>query len=917
VDAARLQRIQEIFHAVRESAPSERESVLSQACQGDQDLRKQVVSLLAGASSDDELFPRQAISLLAQAIAVDLSPGQSLGPYRIEAHLGEGGMGKVYKARDTRLRRTVAVKISKFEFNQRFEREARAVAALNHPNICTLYDIGPNYLVMEFVEGSELKGPLPFAKAVDYACQILGALDVAHRKGIVHRDLKPANILVTKSGVKVLDFGLAKVPASQEEDSASNATTAITSEGTIAGTLHYMAPEQLQAGQIDTRADIFSFGCVLYEMLTGKRAFDGSNPASVIAAVMERPGPSVSKVAPVSLDRALQRCLEKDPETRWQNARDLMMELQWIAQKADEATALVSKPGLERWSLLAIAGLLAAGAAWGWLRPHSPAAKPPALAFTVTPPAGMNLAAVGNQVGAPQVSPDSAYLVEANLLRDLNSFQTEAMPAWRGMTGAEFWSADSKWLAIPFPKNLTKVHLPDGAPETIADLAGPTRGGAWAADGTILLAFAGGKPGLYLLAPDSRQFEKLSIPDLTDGRFSWPEFVAGGPDFLFFFRELNSDEGAVYLATLQGRKLANLTRIMKNETAAHYSAADGHLLFVQDDKLYSQEFSLRQRKLIGEPGLIEKSVASAPGVGLADFSISRSGVLTWRPGVTAASQVTAFDRDGQPAGLTGPPSNFVGLRLSPDEAHLLTRSGDGSSQILEVDKPGVLRLGKIQWLVWSSDGSRLFGSNGSQILERPANGAGDTRPVATTPDIQFVEDVSRDGKLALYVTNKHSVFSVRLDGDLQSKPMPLADTGDLISAPRFLPDGQSVIYSVAGPNNRSSGIFVQPLAGSGLRRQILNGGINPISRGDGKEILYVDGPPAQVWSLPVSGPVSSLRFGTPKPLFRINRLATDLISGLDFLAVSRDGSRIYFPQEVEQPEDSKVIEVRSGWAKTP
>ena len=261
-----------------------------------------------------------------------LSAGDRLGPYEVLAPIGAGGMGEVWKARDTRLDRTVAIKTCKVEFNERFEREARAVSALNHPHICQLYDVGPNYLVMEFVEGSPLKGPMALDKALALAIQLAGAMDSAHRTGITHRDLKPANVLVTKSGIKVLDFGIAKMARARgvgvSEDTVAQAPT---QEGTILGTLQYMAPEQLQAREVDGRADIFSFGCVLYEMLTGKRAFDGQNAASIIAAVMERPAPTVEEVAPAALDRVVKRCLEKDPDDRWQTARDLKAELVWIA----------------------------------------------------------------------------------------------------------------------------------------------------------------------------------------------------------------------------------------------------------------------------------------------------------------------------------------------------------------------------------------------------------------------------------------------------------------------------------------------------------------------------------------------------------------------------------------------------------
>src|SRR5450631_3695691 len=277
-----------------------------------------------------------------------ISPGERLGPYEILVSIGKGGMGEVWKAHDSRLNRDVAIKVSAAQFSERFEREAQAIAALNHPNICQLYDVGPNYLVMEYIEGTPLKGPLPLDLALKYAAQICDALDAAHKKGITHRDLKPANILVTKAGIKLLDFGLAKLASANSGPSLkpddATLTMALTGKNEIVGTLYYMSPEQLQAqatGQeIDGRSDIFSFGLVLYEMLTGKRAFEGSSPASVIAAIMERPAPSIATIAPSALDRLLQRCLAKDPDDRWQTARDLKAELEWISSAPEPGSGV-------------------------------------------------------------------------------------------------------------------------------------------------------------------------------------------------------------------------------------------------------------------------------------------------------------------------------------------------------------------------------------------------------------------------------------------------------------------------------------------------------------------------------------------------------------------------------------------------
>src|SRR3984893_7394071 len=285
---------------------------------------------------------------------MSLGAGERLGPYEILAPIGAGGMGEVYKARDTRLDRIVAIKVSKTEFSERFEREAHAVAAVNPPHICQLYDVGPNYLVMEYIEGTPLKGPLPLDQTLKYAAQICDALDAAHKKNITHRDLKQANILVTKAGVKLLDFGLAKMGPAIKADQATF-TMALTGKGQILGTLLYMSPEQINGQEADARSDIFSFGLVLYEMLTGKRAFEGSTPASVIGAILERPAPSIADVAPRALDGILRRCLEKDPEDRWQTVRDLHAALELLGQAISPAVAPPPSPMRLAWLVAAVA----------------------------------------------------------------------------------------------------------------------------------------------------------------------------------------------------------------------------------------------------------------------------------------------------------------------------------------------------------------------------------------------------------------------------------------------------------------------------------------------------------------------------------------------------------------------------------
>jgi serine/threonine protein kinase len=390
-----------------------------------------------------------------------LAAGAKLGPYEILAPIGAGGMGEVYKARDTRLDRIVAVKVSKTEFNERFEREARAIATLNHPHICTLYDVGPNYLVMEYVEGVPLKGPLPLDQALKYAAEICDALDAAHKKNITHRDLKPANILVTKSSVKLLDFGLAKVgtPLSAGEGTI---TMALTGKGEILGTFQYMSPEQINGQDAGPPSDIFSFGLVLYEMLTGKRAFDGSTPASVIAAILERPAPSVADVAPPALDRVLKRCLEKDPENRWQSARDLKaaLELATVGQAAGQVPDPPSQTrGLRHpaWAAAAIFALALAALAFVHFREKPPVSE--LTRFQIPPPDKVTL---GNQLS---LSPDGRRLaftargansVTQIWVRSLETLEARPLTGTDGVDGL-FWSPDSRFIGFGTVSKLKKV----------------------------------------------------------------------------------------------------------------------------------------------------------------------------------------------------------------------------------------------------------------------------------------------------------------------------------------------------------------------------------------------------------------------------------------------------------------------------
>ncbi len=413
----RWRKVEELYHAASEKAPAERAVFLAESCNGDGDLRREVEELLQQSEGAERILDHPARQLLEQA---ELQEGQTLGPYRILGLIGSGGMGSVYKAFDPRLGRQVAIKILRAGATGRFRREARAVAALNHPHICTLYDIGPNYLVMEYLEGVPVQGPMPLPEALKLAIAIADGLDAAHRKGVIHRDLKPANILLTESGAKLLDFGLAKLPAPTGSDTPDSLTWASTGQMTIAGTMQYMSPEQLQGRPTDARSDIFSFGLVLFEILSGRPAFEADNSASLIAAILTAQ-PRVRQFLPqlpVEVERVLNRCLEKDPEGRWQSARDLKAALEWIVSAAAPPAPRHSRTA---WILAAILALTSAVLAWLHWGPEFPLARLVALTeagaeqvpqLTLFDREGRKLGAVGAPAdySNPALSPDGKRL---------------------------------------------------------------------------------------------------------------------------------------------------------------------------------------------------------------------------------------------------------------------------------------------------------------------------------------------------------------------------------------------------------------------------------------------------------------------------------------------------------------------------
>src|SRR5579862_313061 len=880
----RWAQIKEVFGAAFELRQAERSSFLDSACDDDAELRAEVEHLL---EEGDATLHSPASGVLNAAAEPEL--GGMVGPYRIESKLGEGGMGVVYRATDTRLGRNIALKFVKAQFAQRSEREARAVAALNHPNICTLHDVGPDYLVMELVEGDTLaerlkKGRMPMAVVLQYGAQIADALAAAHARRIIHRDLKPANIMITKSGVKVLDFGLARIHAQPGET--------LTGSYAVMGTPAYMSPQQREGKEADAQTDIYSFGLVLYEMATGERAFEAVD---------------LRTLQPLSLERVVKTCLKRDPEERWHSASDLKRQLEWIGSEAGEAVSIPAGRARLLWWIAAGAVLAVTGWFGGMRMWRQAGSAPGDVSFTILPPAGKHLSPVGSFDG-DRISPDGSMILfsttERLYVRRLSSLEGEILPDvdW---FGAPFWAPDSQSIAFPSDGGrLMKMRIPKGAPEVVAEdkRLVHERGGSWGEKGIILVAH--GNSGLFSVPAAGGTPQPIRVPGLKEGGYYNPEFLPGGQDFLFEFAASDLEGAQVYIATLRDDIAVNLQLLLDNETAAAFTpAGGGRILYVRNDNLYSQKLDRKARKLVGDPELLQERVATFVGPRNAYFSVSRTGTLVWREGTTMVSQATAFDRTGKRTGIAGTPAPVISIRLSPDESRLIAL-GEAGLWIVEANGPGQVRinLGTGAVPFWSPDSERLIFTRGRKLMERPVSDSGQTSQLAEmVGSMTLLKGVSPDGRRVLYGDGA-ALYAFALD----SKGVPERIFGKRADNAAMSPDGKWAVYN---PNDED-GVYVQRLSGNGLPRQIAKDGTFAVWRADGKEILLYDG--LNILSVRVEGTGETLQFAEPKKLFSVAApMEAAVASGARPLAVNRDGSRIYFLQSPVQP-DAGVIKVRTG-----
>ncbi len=880
-----------------------------------------------------------------------LSIGTRLGPYEILAPLGAGGMGEVYRARDTRLRREVAIKILPARLSDdpervlRFEREARAASGLNHPAIVTIYDISTvdsiSLIVMELVDGRPLRSlldfqPLPLKRLLGIAAQVADGLAKAHGAGIVHRDLKPENLMVTDDGfVKILDFGLAKLAQPEGEDNVTQTPTVsgATEPGIVMGTIGYMSPEQALGKPLDFRSDQFSFGSVLYEMATGRRAFSrGSAPETLTAIIRDEPEPmgSLSPVAPAPLRWVIERCLAKSPEDRYASTRDLARDLATLRDRLSETSSAASASGIAapaptpahralRAIPWAIAILLAAGL--GWLVSASSRSKAPALApmrFSVTLPPGVVLSQSDIESHS-SISPDGRWLVfvgssgerEQLYLRAIDSIEAHPLAGTDGAI-SPFWSPDSRNIGFFADGKLQRISVAGGAPQVICDggiealpnwgssgqilfiqLGQPSRAGIWAVD-------AGGGEPRRIRALDAARNESADL---------WPRFLADGRHFLFTTLDPSLERGRL---PLRLGSLDSTSETAIGQVPSRFEVASGHLLVVREGVLLAQPFD--GQRLTGEPVALANHVYQFNGPLMAGFSASQTGTIAYEL-ATRPSRVSWLDRHGAVLETLPVTGAILSLRLSPDGRRVALGIDDekkGSSDIWTYDferrLPARVTLDPRDEKnpMWSADGRTIYFRcdwHGPPDVCRVTVGAPETAaPFVVRPGVQFPEDVSPDGRSLVFAE-----FIRRTNGDLWL--FPLTGEGQAVAltqAPfdekgaRFSPDGRWLAYYSNESGNRE--VYIRPVAETGERIRVSSsGGTMPRWRRDGRELFYLS-PDKAVMSVPL-GSGDRPQPGVATTLFRVDGVVRDFDA-------AADGQR--FLVDIAEPDPAPIL-VLANW----
>jgi eukaryotic-like serine/threonine-protein kinase len=886
------------------------------------------------------------LTVVERSMAILL--GKTMGPYQILSAIGAGGMGEVYKARDTRLDRTVAIKVlsahlaDRADLRERFDREARTIAGLNHPHICTLFDIGHqdgiDYLVMEYLEGETLasrlkRGALPMEQVLLYAIEISDALDKAHRNGITHRDLKPGNIMLTKSGTKLLDFGLAKLQQDAKPATPFSELATIqggeTAEGTILGTLQYTAPEQVEARPVDARTDIFAFGAVVYEMATGKKAFEGRSQASLIAKILETdPAPisSLQPMTPTALDRLVKKCLAKEPEKRWQAASDVCDELKWIAEQGQGTQAAMplsvapAKRGVRErlgWLVAAVAILVAVALSTAVFYFRRPSAEVKTVRFTINPPEKGRFPVLAYAPVFLSVSPDGSKLAFIAVdstghsmlwIRDLDSRAAQPLPGTDDGVGP-FWSPDSRFVAFTANSVLKKVAVAGGPPQTLTTLAGGIGSGTWNREGVILLGGTSGGPILRMTSGGSSATPVTALDASRQQDFhAWPYFLPDGKHFLYLAHSRNQENSAIYVGSVDSKE----TKLLVNANSSAFYCPPGYLLFTRAGTLLAQPFDADHLELKGDASPMADGLQFISSNGGSAVAVSESGVLAYRVApANAQTELFWVDRKGGEQPLPVPPHAYRNPRLSPDGQRVAVTIDELGSQewLLDVGRGTLTRLtfeGSYNGAVaWTPDGKQIaFATDraGSRnLFWQLTDGSGRVERLTTGDYTEVGSSWSPDGQTLAYEESTpgagYDLWVFRLS---DHKSQPFLQTRFNEIAPRFSPDGRWLAY--ASDESGRYEIYVQPYPGPGGKWQIsTEGGTEPVWARNG-ELFYRNGDKMMVVE---TNTKSNFSADKPKLLFERHYATYNTMPAYD---VTPDGQRFLLAKTGGQaPEEINVV----------
>jgi len=861
-------------------------------------------------------------------------------------------MGEVYVARDMDIGRDVAIKVLPSKFSedrdrlQRFQQEACAAGALNHPNILSIYDAGKHngaaYVVSELLEGDTLrKGiggtPLAQRRAIDYALQIANGLAAAHEKGIIHRDLKPENIFVTNDGrVKILDFGLAKLTQLDGNQAQTDVPTrrVDTDPGVVMGTVGYMSPEQLKGRVVDQRSDIFSFGAILYEMLSGQRAFHRESVAETMSAILREDPPDLSetneRISP-ALERIVNHCLEKNPEGRFHSASDLAFALEALSgSTVSKETTAVDEPVSSRsplgrwvpWSVAAVALLLAAIALiWAYTRnaPVTNATGP--LRFSV------NLPENAVTVGPPVISPNGRHIVyrlntqdnkELLWLRALDSFDARPLAGTEGAI-QPFWSPDSRSVAFFANTKLKRIDLSGGAPQTVCD-APSNVSGAWGRDGTIIFS-RGIASGLYRVPAAGGTPVQLTVVDQSRNEIEhiWPFFLPDGRHFIFLVRNAQPENSGVYLGELDSKETK---RVLQVHSTAIY-APPGYLLFVRETTLMAQRFDLDTLDVVGDAFPVAEEAVRNPVIGRAMFSASENGILVMRTGALASNQLIWFDREGKQLGAVTPPGAYSAPALSPDGKRVAVSRVEVQSAtaadiwLIDVERGTQIRLttdpASDIFPSWSPTGDRILfvsSRNGvTSIYQKAANGSSAEEVLASTPEVKFNPTWSPDGRSIVFTqlnakTNS-DLYLFSAQGD--KKVELFVQTNFVDAQAHFSPNGRWIAY-VSNETGQFE-VYVAAFPSDGGKVPIsVGGGSQPQWRADGRELYYYT-PNRKLMAVEVNGEGSTFQIGASKALFeiRVGGAGLDqLFPGNSYYTPAPDGTRFLVPAVPQAPVPQQI-----------